>query len=146
MAESFAVSWEQYPERWNAYIAVSQVDRLVWEALMVLLRRLRTRKPGSLVIPVEHEAVWCDALSRLNGWGLDVATGVRVEPRPRGRDARKLVMRNCAIVCAVNGIHDLGELPYASECAVERRVFLVGANPTQQLSLSAGSGRGGSWR
>ena len=33
-----------------------------------------------------------------------------------------------------------------SKCAVERRVFLVGANPTQQLSLSAGSGRGGSWR
>ena len=26
-----------------------------------------------------------------------------------------------------------------SQCAVERRVFLVGANPTQQLSLSVGS-------
>ena len=30
-----------------------------------------------------------------------------------------------------------------SQCAVERRVFLVGANPTQQLSLSVGSSRGG---
>ena len=33
-----------------------------------------------------------------------------------------------------------------SQCAVERRVFLVGSNPTQQLSLSVGSSRGGSWR
>ena len=32
------------------------------------------------------------------------------------------------------------------QCAVERRVFLVGANPTQQLSLSVGSSRGGTWR
>ena len=32
------------------------------------------------------------------------------------------------------------------QCAVERRVFSVGANPTQQLSLSVGSSRSGSWR
>ncbi len=34
----------------------------------------------------------------------------------------------------------------ALECAVERRVFLVGANPTQQLSfrlVAAGAVRGG---
>ena len=31
-------------------------------------------------------------------------------------------------------------------CAVERRVFLVGANPAQQLSLSVGISRGETWR
>ena len=37
-------------------------------------------------------------------------------------------------------------LPDSHACAVERRVFLVGANPTQQLSLrlvAAGAGNGG---
>ena len=33
-----------------------------------------------------------------------------------------------------------------SRCAVERRAFLVSANLTQQLSLSVGSSRGGTWR
>ena len=107
MIESLAASMEWHPERWRAYIVASQVDRLSWRRLMVLLRRLRKRKPGSLVIPVEHEAVWRDALDRLNGWALDVATGVRVEPKPPGRDARKQAMRNATIVCVVNGIHDL---------------------------------------
>ena len=33
-----------------------------------------------------------------------------------------------------------------SQCAVERRTFLVGANPTQQTVVPAGSGQSGSWR
>ena len=32
------------------------------------------------------------------------------------------------------------------QCAVERRVFLVGANPAQQLSFSVGSSRSGTSR
>ena len=49
-------------------------------------------------------------------------------------------------VPALAGNRNQSRVAAVPECAVERRVFLVGANPTQQLSLSAGSGRGGSWR
>ena len=115
MVETLAANMERHPEKWGPYIVASQADRLVWQTLAVLLRRLRKRKAGSLVIAVENEAVWRDALDRLHGWALDVASGIRVEPKPAGRDARKQAMRNATIVCVVNGIRDLGELPYASD-------------------------------
>ena len=118
IAETLAATTERHPEKWGTYIVASQVDRLAWQILKVLLRRLRKRKPGSLAIPVEHETVWRNAWNRLNGWALDVATDVRVEPKPAGRDSRKQALRNATIVCVVNGIRDLGELPYASD---ERR-------------------------
>ena len=109
---------ERHPENWSAYIEASRTDPLAWKVVHTLFSRLRNRPPSSLTASEDEVEKRQDALERLNGWVLDVAAGDRVEPTRPGGDSRKQVSRNAKIVATINGIRDLGELPYESD---ERR-------------------------
>ena len=114
LADLTADVLERHPERWWAYIEASREDLLAWKIVHSLLKRFRNRPPGSPVVSEDDEGSWRTAAALLIAWGMDVATGDRKEP-PDGSDRRKRALRNRAIIATVNGIRDLGELPYESD-------------------------------
>ena len=116
LADQIAGFLESHPELWSAHIEASRQDLLAWKTVHTLLKRFRNPRPGSLIVSRDDETSRRGAAA-LIAWGLDVATGDRTEP-PDGSDSRKRALRNGAITATVNGIRDLGELPYES---AERR-------------------------
>ena len=76
-----------------------------------------------------------DALVNDLGIDFDIIRGVSVG-----------ALNGAVLAQAAKQPDSLGNLTLMLQCAVERRVFSVGANPTRQLSLSVGSSRSGSWR
>ena len=84
------------------YALAAAQDRLAWKVMEALARLV----PRDLPSP---NAVYT--------WALLVAGG-KVQAPPDGPDKRKKAHRNHVIAVTVNGIRDLGQLPYESE---ERR-------------------------
>ena len=98
MVEHFADWCERQPEMLYAYIITSKRDRLAWDVLHVLVPRLRTG--GKALPPVLAE------------WWIDATTGVLAKPDVGGKPVHRNTMRDATIASAVNGIHDVTDLPY----------------------------------
>ena len=112
--EMFVQSVVQQPELVMAYINVSKKDRLVWQVLTLLLRKLRLQQ-----VPIDFSnkqecEQWEAARRALNAWAVDAHVGILKEPRPRGRDKRWNGLRDAGIAVAVNGIKNLGARPATS--------------------------------
>lgn len=118
VAERLAEVLVQRPEDWRAFIAASKTDRLAWKTLQCLLADLRQREPGSVDAPPE-------ALGQLQGWALDVAQGVRAEPRKRGRDRRENSLRDAVIAATVDAIRLHSDLPATSETSERSACHLI---------------------
>lgn len=91
-----------HPEKWPLYALAASQDPLAWK----IMETLACLVPRDLRAP---NAVYT--------WALDVAGGKRQKPKDRP-DKRKNGHRDSTIAVTVNGIRDLGRLPYASD---ERR-------------------------
>ena len=98
MVEHLADWCERRPEMLYAYIITSKRDRLAWDVLHVLVPRLRTG--GKALPPVLAE------------WWIDATTGVLVKPNVGGKPVHRNTLRDATIASAVNGIHDVTDLPY----------------------------------
>ena len=101
MVECFADWCERDTKMLAAYIIVSEKDRLAWDALHVLVPRLRTG--GKVVPPLLVE------------WWLDVTTGILKKPKKGGKPVQRNSNEQATIAAAVNGIREVSGIPYYSD-------------------------------
>ena len=105
LAEMQADQFEQNPEKVPNYIVASKEDRLAYRALKLWKSRLDPARFMGLL--QSHSEI-------VNQWIFDVFTGRWIEPRSSGKDKYSYMLRDATIAAAVNGIRDLGDLPYTS--------------------------------
>ncbi|MDE2678193.1 MAG: hypothetical protein F4107_09550 [Gemmatimonadetes bacterium] len=113
------------PDTWAAWVIRSEDSPVAWKVCVVLVKRLRAESLARLV------------LSPLLNWALDVAVGIRSEPRKRGRDPYANDFRNLVITVFVAEVRDVGLRPATSN-AQESACHLV----AERLGLSYENVRG----
>ncbi|MDE2667218.1 MAG: hypothetical protein OXI69_13825 [Acidobacteriota bacterium] len=113
------------PEMLALYILASQEDRLAWDVLEALVRRLRR---GGKPLP-----------NRLAEWWIDAAAGVLKKPKGGGRVAHRNRMRDLAIAAAVNGIRDVTGIPYEFDQRISAHPRTACHVVAERLNMSYGA-------
>ena len=101
------------PNEWQDWVDLSHECPLAWRVCVALVETLRVEAPLLLFF------------SPLRDWALDVAQGIRVEPRRPGRDPFANWIRNLVIVHFVAALRDLGSRPATSNIPGKSACHLV---------------------